>query len=414
MKKVGVFFENLQISFRAIHSNMLRSALTILIIAIGIMALVGILTAIDSMKAKIREEARFMGANTFKIRNRGLRVHAGGNQNRPKIYKIIDYREAMSFKEQFNFDALTSVNIHATGIATIKYKSNKTNPNVSIVGGDENYIYTSGNTIAEGRNFTKNEILYGANVVIIGSEIANLLFQHISPLNKSILIGSARYRIIGITKEKGSSFGFSGDRRCIIPVSNVRQTYSRPNMNYTIEVMVNDPKLLLNAISEATGTFRIVRNLKPGDLNNFDIIQSNSIAEMIIEQLKTISIGATIIGLITLLGAAVGLMNIMLVSVSERTREIGTRKAIGATRATIKRQFLTESIIIGQMGGILGILLGIIIGNTISSFLDGVFIIPWGWIFGGILLCFLVGVASGYLPAVKASKLDPIEALRYE
>ncbi len=409
----GLFIDNLKISINAIKSNLLRTILTVLIIAIGIMALVGILTAVDSIKSTISGEFQSMGANTFTIRKDDSRRHGG---NRRKVEnRNIDYDEAISFKEEFQFPARISIHIHGTGMATLKYQNEKTDPNINVIGIDENYFWTSGREIAKGRNFGNSEVVSGENIIIIGSELVDILFvSGENPLDKFIFVGNIRYRVVGVLKEKGSSFGGNEDKICYIPLNNARQNFSTSNNSFIISVMPDDPTLLEFAVGESEGLFRSIRKLTVYDENNFSIRKADSLANMLIENISVVTIGATIIGLITLLGASIGLMNIMLVSVSERTREIGVRKALGAKSTTIKQQFLFESVFIGQMGGVLGIILGIIAGNMITLITGGEFIIPWLWVMLGVVLCFIVGVASGYLPAVKASKLDPIVALRYE
>ena len=411
----GLLKENFKISLDSIRSNLLRSILTILIIAIGIMALVGILTAIDAIKNSISSEFMRMGANTFTIESRGMRVHIGGNRYRAKNHANIRFRDAQRFKKEFDFPAISSVSIFATSVATVKYESEKTDPNVNVRGIDENFLQTGGYELEKGRNFTETEIQNSRNLVIIGSEIRSKLFgEKVDPLNKIISIGGKRYKIIGLVKSKGSSMGFNEDRSCMLPVTNVRQYFSRPNMSFKINVMPLNAQLLDIATGEAEGLFRIIRRLDVSDETDFNISKSDNLAQMLLENIKFVTVAATIIGVITLFGAAIGLMNIMLVSVSERTREIGTRKAIGAKSSIIKQQFLFEAIVIGQLGGVLGIILGIIMGNLVSLSIGSPFIVPWVWIIGGVLLCLFVSLASGLLPAVKASKLDPITALRYE
>jgi putative ABC transport system permease protein len=378
------------------------------------MALVGILTAIESLKYSINSNFTRMGANTFTIRNREMRIMMGDN-SKEKRFESITYQEAIKFKEEFDFPAYTSISTFATHTATLKFASEKTNPNIGVVGADENYMVTSGSEVEKGRNFTIQEVISGANVVIIGPELVTNLFKNKeNPVEQVISIGPGKYKVIGVLKSKGSSMGFSGDKNCIVPLINVRQYFSRPNPSYTISVLPKDSKQLEAAIDEATGVFRVIRKVPAGEDNNFELAKSDNLAEMLFENIKYVTLAATIIGFITLLGAAIGLMNIMLVSVTERTREIGIRKAMGATKSIIKNQFLIEAIVICQLGGLFGIIIGIFIGNIISIFVGGTFIVPWLWIISGMVLCLIVGLASGIYPAMKAANLDPIESLRYE
>ena len=410
-----MFIENVRIALRSIRTNLLRTILTVFIIAFGIMALVGILTAIDSIKGSLTDSFSMMGANTFTIESRSMRVHIGNQSYRKKNHDFISHREASEFKEQYHLPGNISVWTTASGAAVVKYKSYKSNPNISALGVDEDYIYTAGYEIEKGRNFSESEIAGSASLVLIGKDVARQAFgNQVDPLNRFISVGNGRYRVIGVLKTRGQSGGMGTDRVCLIPYTNVRQYFSRPQMRYSINVMPDKPEMLDISVSEAEGIFRIVRGLDARDESDFNITQSDQLAQMLIENLKFVTMAATIIGLITLLGAVIGLMNIMLVSVTERTKEIGTRKALGAKSLMIKRQFLYEAVLIGQMGAVVGILLGIIIGNGVSLAIGSSFIIPWKWIILGIGLCLGVGVISGYFPAVKASRLDPILALRHE
>ncbi len=410
-----LFRENIKLALQTIRTNRLRTMLTISIIAFGIMALVGILTAIDSIRNSLTDNFSMMGANTFTIESRSINIQIGNKRYRNKNHSFISYREAEEFKQNFKFPAIVSVWTWASGMGTVKYNSEKTNPNIPVLGVDENYIFTSGLEIAQGRNFNVDDISANRNFALIGSDLKKKLFKdYEDPINKIITVGSAKYKIIGVLESKGSSMGMSSDNVCLLPYSSVRQYFSRPNMGYSIAVMTISDQLQEAGVSEAEGVFRIVRNLEPQDESDFNITKSDNLVNILMESLGSINFAAIIIGIITLFGAVIGLMNIMLVSVTERTREIGIRKALGAKSRMIKQQFLYEAVVIGQLGGIFGIILGIIIGNLVSVLIGSSFVIPWNWIILGVILCFGVGIISGYFPAVKAAKQDPIVALRYE
>jgi len=414
VKKIGIFRENLRIALKAIQSNRVRAILTICIIAFGIMALVGILTAIDAIKSSLTSQFTMMGANSFTISSRGMDIQIGNSRTRHRNYSRISYRQAVEFKNKFTEAAWVSVSFNATGLSTVKYESEETNPNVSLIGVDENYLTVSGYEISNGRNFSPEEIQVNRRLVLLGSDIASDIFPSgVDPVGKEITVAGLKLQVVGVLKSKGAS-QITGDKICLMPVSAARQYFSRPNMSFSITIMPINPVNLDVMVGEAEGVFRVIRNLDPKDESDFNVVKSDTILNMLLKNIRYVTIAATLIGIVTLFGAAVGLMNIMLVSVTERTREIGVRKAIGAKPATIKYQFLFESILIGQFGGIFGIILGILIGNGVSSMLKSSFVVPWLWVGTGILVCFIVGVVSGYAPAVKAANVDPIEALRYE
>ncbi|WP_158797832.1 ABC transporter permease [Pedobacter sp. L105] len=408
------YTENIRLALQAIKSNRLRTMLTALIIAIGLSALVGILTTLDAVKKSMTEAFSNMGANSFTIRNRGTGIRIGGPGQDAKPFKSIRYEDAVAFKNRLAVPADVTISVIASRASTAKYNKEKTNPNIVVQGIDENGLKAQGLDLTLGRNFSKAEAEQGTDVCIIGNELSNSLFKHESPTDKIITVGSSRLKVIGVLGSKGSSLGNNTDRAVFIPLHKAKVINSNANPSYTLTITVANNDQMDNVIGEATAEFRNVRKIKITEPNNFEITKSDAVAQTLFENLKYIAIGGVAIGVITLIGASIGLMNIMLVSVTERTREIGIRKAIGANPSVIRKQFLIEAVVICLMGGAMGILFGILLGNAISLAMGGSFIIPWLFIFGGFALCVLVGILSGYYPARKASKLDPVEALRYE
>lgn len=407
--------ENIRVAFAAIRSQTLRATLTVSIIAIGIMALVGMITAIQAIENKLSSEFSRLGTNTFTLRSGNSLMRGGRHGEAEKAVESISFYQAMDFKEQYPVKALVSVSAFASGTATLKYGSEKTNPNISLLGCDENYFELSSYELADGRGFSPNEMELGSNVIILGADLLASLFPNgESPIGKEISVGNFRYNVIGALKSKGNTFGFAGDNQCMIPVSNSRKNFGTDETDYAINIHLKDASQMDKAISEAIGLMRVIRQDSPTEMESFEVRKSDSLVEKLMDLISGITFGGVCIGIITLLGAGIGLMNIMLVSVTERTREIGVRKSVGASARIIRQQFLIEAIVIGQIGGVIGIILGILVGNVLSFILGVGFTVPWLWLFLGATICFLVSIASGYYPASKAAKMDPIESLRYE
>ena len=410
-----LFRENVRIATGSIRTQLLRTILTVLIIAIGITALVGILTVVSALENTLSSDFASMGANTFNINQYENTSRRRGGGEREIINPIISYPEAVAFKNKYKFPLTeTSISFTATSTAEIKYESTKTDPENTIVGVDEYFLINSGLVTSAGRNFTGFDIQNNTYNCIVGSDFQKGLLKDVNPIDKVISIRGAKFKVIGVLKEKGSTFGNSQDLRVLIPIQVARSLFTAPNINYTMSVMVAQKEMLDEAIDNAISTMRRVRKLSPVKENNFAVVRSDDLINRILSITQYLSMASWLISIITILGSSIALMNIMIVSVTERTREIGVRKALGAKKSTIAFQFFIETLLIGQMGGLVGIILGILIGFAFATAMDFVFVIPWGAIIAAFATSFAVAIVSGLYPAIKASKLDPIEALRYE
>ena len=420
-------FDSLTLAWRTVRSNKLRTGITVAIIAFGIMALIGIITAIEAMNQSLKESFSSMGANAFSIRFKESRVRFGGNddfskkkrglkQKKSNLGQPIRKEEAEFFKANFNFpNAKIAVYRRGPGAQEIHYEEKKTNPQVTVWGGDENYLTVNGYSVDLGRNLNSLDIESGRSVCLLGSNVATKLFGNRPEkcIDKIIRVGSIPYRVIGLLKSKGSSAMMRQDDMILTSYTNIRH-FQNSNPSYLLGVMVSSVNELEVAGDEATSVFRAVRKLEPTEDNNFVIERSDKFAELFIGFLSSITGSAGAIGLITLIGAAIGLMNIMLVAVNERTKEVGLIKAIGGKSKNVRQQFLFESLIISLLGAVFGIILGVMVGNLFSIVLKTGFVVPWAWVIIGIVICSLVGLAAGIYPAMKAARLNPIVALRYE
>ncbi|MWB96410.1 FtsX-like permease family protein [Flavobacterium sp. GA093] len=410
-----LFKENIRIAFGSIKTQLLRTILTVVIIAIGITALVAMLTAVAAIENQVSTNFASMGANTFNIAQYENNVRNRGGNEREVINPIVSYPEAVAFKNKYKYPFTeTSLSFTATSSAEVKYQDQKTDPEISILGVDEHFVANSGLETSLGRSFNQFDVDNNTYSCVVGSDFEKGLLKDINPIDKIISIRGARFRVIGVLKEKGSTFGNSQDLRVLIPIQVARSLFTAPNINYTVSVMVSKKELLDQAIDNATSTMRRVRKLSPVRDNNFGVIRSDDLINRILSITQYLGWASWVISIITILGSSIALMNIMIVSVTERTREIGVRKALGAKKTTIAVQFFIETLLIGQIGGFVGTILGLIVGFLVSSLMDFAFVIPWAAIFAAFATSFTVAIVSGLYPAIKASKLDPIEALRYE
>ena len=416
------------LAYRSVRSNKLRTGITITIIAFGIMALIGIITAIEAMNQKLTESFSSMGANGFTIRFKEANFHFGGDDNdvalskkgarkqkQSSLNKRLTKDEAELFAQNYQFPGATvGISIFSGRNNIISYQSLKTSPNVILLGGDENYLYLNGFSLYAGRNFSRQEVQSSQNVCLLGYDVASKLFKIYRSLavNHIVRLNDVPYRVIGVLASRGSSFGFSRDNIAIIGYKNVEKLFS--NNSYSIGVKVDQINQVENAMGEAEGVFRAIRKLNTTEESNFVVERSDSIAEKAINVLSYLTAAIIVIGFITLIGSSIGLMNIMLVSVTERTKEVGLIKAIGGKSRTVRQQFLLEAILISVLGALFGILFGVLLGNLFSMVLKTGFVVPWKWVGYGIAICGTVGLLAGLYPALKAGKLNPIDALRYE
>jgi len=404
--------ESFRMAIEAIRQNKLRSILTLLGISIGVFSVIGVMTAIRTLESSVNSQLDIFGTNTFMVQKYpAIRIHGPGNKYRKR--KNIDFFQYEELKRRAKLPLRVSV-ADDTGERNIRYKDNVLKKTADVVGVDEWGLRTYKTYLADGRNFTEDDIRFSRNITILGPDVVDILFPFEDPIGKVIQIKGLDYTVIGVTERKGQAFGQSQDYFALIPISLYLQRYSSRWTSLGINVEAESPEIFEKTIDEVIGLMRVIRKVPPEQENDFEIMSNEELLKTFAGLTGGIKLFAGAVSVIALLVAGIGIMNIMPVSVTERIKEIGIRKAIGATKGDIMTQFLTEAVFLSQFGGIVGVILGILGGNIVAVLLNVPAVIPMDWAFYGLVVCSVIGIGFGIYPAWRAANLDPIESLRYE
>jgi putative ABC transport system permease protein len=404
--------ETIKLALAALKSNKLRSSLTMLGIAVGVFSVIGVMTVISGLRANIESGLNVLGANSFQF-SKYPAINFSDPRQRFANRRDISYAQATRFKELMGESADVGLSMRRGG-RRATYLDRSTNPNLNLGGADDNFISARNYEIAAGRNLGQGDVEFGRPVCIVGDDLITRLFPNEDPLGRAIRIDGQSYTVIGVTTPKGSSFGQSQDNFVVIPITRWLQVYGNAGRSIGINVQAPSQEALAAVQDQAIGVMRLVRGLDPEDINDFEIFSNDSLIEAFNSIAGVVAVGAFVISAIALLASGIGVMNIMLVSVTERTKEIGIRKSIGAPKRSILQQFLLEAVALSMLGGLAGVLVGIIGGNAAGMVLNAAVVFPWGWAITGMVVCSAIGIGFGLYPAWKAASLDPIEALRYE
>ena len=401
----------------SLGANKLRAALTMTGITIGVFSIISVMTAIGALQNSIESGISFLGSNVFQFAKYPVNIDTGGEtkkkyQNR----RNVTYRQALRYYELMQGDAreicLKCFGRDLKGQAV--YNGVKTTPSLTVVGTNRGFLTANAYTLGYGRNLTDEDVAFSRNVIVVGKTIEKRLFPHESPIGKVIRMSGHTYTVIGVLAEKGTSFGQSQDDICMMPITRFFENYGEANRTVNIATQPFSTELYNRTLDKGISAMRIARGLNANQENDFEIYTNDSLKSAFASVAGVVRIGAFVISFIALVAAGIGIMNIMLVSVTERTKEIGVRKSIGARSHDILRQFLTEAVFISEAGGILGIILGVIGGDLLAVWLKVDIIFPFGWAIAGLVVCSAIGIGFGLYPAYRAAALDPIEALRYE
>ena len=407
------FSEILRMAWSSVCTHKLRTALTMLGIAIGVFSVIGAMTVISALQASIEEQLNVLGSTSFQI-SKYPAIHSHGPINPFANRRNIMIGQAQRVKELLaDTGATISLNVNRWG-RQVFYEDKKTNPNNNLVGTDEAFITGRSYNVAIGRNLTPQDVEYGRAVCVIGADTRDRLIPIGDPIGAILRVDGQGSRVVGGLERKGELFGQSQDNLVIIPITRFLQVYGRENRSIGINVQARTQAEMGGVMDRAYGAMRVVRGLQPEDANDFEIFSNDTLVNAFAKIANVVGAGAFVISLIALLAAGVGIMNIMLVSVTERTKEIGIRKSLGAQRRAILRQFLIEAMVIAQCGGLIGIAMGVGGGNLVAKAMNAGAVFPVGWTIVGFVFCSAIGVGFGFYPAWKAARLDPIEALRFE
>ncbi len=412
-----ILTEVFKMAMASLGVNKLRSALTMCGITIGVFSVIGVMTAVTALRSSIENGLTIFGSNIFQFAKYPIGGGPGDGSGRRKF----DMRRDITLVQALRYEHLMEgkggsicLKLFDYNGGQAVYNGRKTTPGISFVGTDENFLATNQYSVSEGRNFTAGDVELARPVIIIGQTILKKLFPAESPLGKVIKMKDRTYMVIGVFADKGNAFGSSGDDIAVIPITRFFGDFGAEKRTVNIATQAPDQTVYNDTLDKAVTAMRIARGLKPEEDNDFEIYSNDSLISAFGKVADVIAAGSFVISGIALLAAGVGIMNIMLVSVTERTKEIGIRKSIGARKQSILLQFLTEAVAISLAGGVMGILLGVAGGNGLAMLLKAEAVFPWNWALIGLLVCSGIGVGFGFYPAWKAASLDPIEALRYE
>src|SRR5437764_3078735 len=412
-----LFREIIAMALSSLGANKLRAALTMIGTTIGVFSIISVMTAVGALHNSIENGLSFLGSNIFQFAKYPANVGAGGNgQKKYQNRHDISYRQALHYYELMQGNAreicLKCFGYELKGQAV--YNGVKTTPSLLMVGTNRSFLTANAYTLGYGRNLNDEDVDLARNVIVVGKMVETRLFPHESPIGKTVRVSGHTYTIIGVLAEKGTAFGQTQDNMCMMPITRFFEDFGSAKRTVNIATQAPSTQTYNATFDKAVGAMRIARGLRANDENDFEIYSNDSLKSAFVSVAGVVRVGAFVISFIALVAAGIGIMNIMLVSVTERTKEIGVRKSIGARSKDILRQFLTEAVFISEAGGILGIILGIIVGDLLAMWLKVDLVFPYGWAIAGLVVCSVIGIGFGLYPAYRAASLDPIEALRYE